>query len=365
MRRPLSGRDQHDIFEDVSDPGEADREEDLWFLPGPIEDEDDVPPGAAPFPMSSRTQIFDISEWRRAQGEVVGDLAGLTQLFGELDLRLHRGPEGLGQRLALREAADLSWWAGDRISIDRLGLWHALRIGSAGDSEQALSRAGWALRRLMAGPSPLQGLATFLERQVDEKLGAPTGLSELRPEAGAAAELSLLLSEADDLHPVVQSALLFHAWRMLGAPLTRDMEAAVLAARHAAQISRRPGRGALFLPLAQGGQGALRGGQKTTEKLAAWVRGATHANLAALLHLERLDAWEAAATEVISDRSGRTPAKLIRCVLSWPMVTTALAEKDTGASRAACQRNLDLLTSRGLIREVTGQGRYRLWSACV
>jgi DNA-binding IclR family transcriptional regulator len=40
-----------------------------------------------------------------------------------------------------------------------------------------------------------------------------------------------------------------------------------------------------------------------------------------------------------------------------------MAEKETGASRAATQRNLDRLTEAELIREVTGQGRYRLWTA--
>jgi DNA-binding IclR family transcriptional regulator len=45
------------------------------------------------------------------------------------------------------------------------------------------------------------------------------------------------------------------------------------------------------------------------------------------------------------------------------MVSAALAETATGASRAAVQRNLALLQQRGLIREVTGQGRYRLWTA--
>jgi hypothetical protein len=27
------------------------------------------------------------------------------------------------------------------------------------------------------------------------------------------------------------------------------------------------------------------------------------------------------------------------------------------------QRNLDLLQARGLVREVTGQGRFRIWAA--
>lgn len=36
---------------------------------------------------------------------------------------------------------------------------------------------------------------------------------------------------------------------------------------------------------------------------------------------------------------------------------------ETGASRAAVQRNLAWMEARGLIREVTGRGRFRMWRA--
>jgi Fic family protein len=41
--------------------------------------------------------------------------------------------------------------------------------------------------------------------------------------------------------------------------------------------------------------------------------------------------------------------------------TAPMAEALTGASRAAVQRNLAWLEARGLIREMTGQGRFRMW----
>jgi Fe2+ or Zn2+ uptake regulation protein len=47
------------------------------------------------------------------------------------------------------------------------------------------------------------------------------------------------------------------------------------------------------------------------------------------------------------------------------MVSAPLAEELSQASRAAVQRNLDLFARRGLIREVTGQGRYRIWTAAL
>jgi Fic family protein len=53
-----------------------------------------------------------------------------------------------------------------------------------------------------------------------------------------------------------------------------------------------------------------------------------------------------------------------RAVLAeWPVVSAPMAETLTGASRAAVQRNLAWMETRGLIREVTGQGRFRIWRA--
>lgn len=61
--------------------------------------------------------------------------------------------------------------------------------------------------------------------------------------------------------------------------------------------------------------------------------------------------------------SGRTPPALCAVLANWPLVSAPMAEALTGASRAAVQRNLAWMEARGLIREVTGQGRYRMWRA--
>jgi hypothetical protein len=46
---------------------------------------------------------------------------------------LRRGPDGWRHRLALIVAADLSWFAGDRIGPDRLALWISLRLSGVQD----------------------------------------------------------------------------------------------------------------------------------------------------------------------------------------------------------------------------------------
>ena len=59
----------------------------------------------------------------------------------------------------------------------------------------------------------------------------------------------------------------------------------------------------------------------------------------------------------------RTPARLIAALQKWPLVSAPMAEQLTGSSRAAVQRNLVWMEAQGLIREVTGQGRFRMWKA--
>jgi hypothetical protein len=44
-------------------------------------------------------------------------------------------------------------------------------------------------------------------------------------------------------------------------------------------------------------------------------------------------------------------------------VTSAPSAHWIGDLRAAVQRNLTWMQARGLIREVTGQGRFRMWRA--
>lgn len=335
-------------------------EPDLWFLPS---DTDPAQSAIQPRPAVDGGvdggTLFDARVWLAAQDRHSGALADLAVFFGALDERLRRGPEGWRHRLALLEVADLGWWTGERVPFDQLALWVGLRLGATGEDASAVIRAGWAVRRLAGGPRPsdggwLVGLTAFLGR-AGQGGGTPDSISDLAD----------TLSGTGALHPVTQAAILFHGWRMLGREdagrgEATDIEAAVLAACHGA----RAGQGAaLFLPLALTGPGALQATGTEEKRLGAWIAGATQATLAALLHLDRLSDWETRARAATVDLSGRTPPVLIAALAAWPMVSAPLAEAITKASRAAVQRNLDTLAARGLIREVTGQGRFRVWAA--
>ena len=99
-----------------------------------------------------------------------------------------------------------------------------------------------------------------------------------------------------------------------------------------------------------------------TERLARWLDGMNSAILSAMRVLDDTERWAARAKSDMAHLSGRTPVALRRIFSEWFLVSAPMAESVTGASRAAIQRNLAWMEESGLIREVTGQGRFRIWT---
>ena len=350
---------------------------DLWFMPGPPEEEPDfLPPG--PQPETKESEIVDA--WRAAEAGQAAQLAHVTARLGILDERLRRGPVGWRHRLALFEASELSWLTQDRIGLDRLSLYMALRVSTATDDAQALFRMGWTVRRLAGGPGPMGSspgvvdFEAFLDRRdrpgQGESLrdtGAPIRMQELEDREALenrAASWLAMMRQAADLHPVTRACIGFHLWHVAElSPIDDSLEAAVTAARVAvsdlASLLGRPG--AIFAPIAMGGGGGFRAIGDPSARLARWLRAMESAVFGALRRLEEIEAWNEAAAEVMAPLSGKTPPILREVFTSWPLVSTQMAEKITGAHRATVQRNIDWMEERGLIREVTGQGRYRMW----
>jgi len=333
-----------------TEEAEQTSEDELWFLPGPLEEEPDyLPPG----PRAEPRETAVLDDWRRAEEGNAAHLARVAGRVGALDDRVHRGPEGWRHRLALMEAADLSWFLGDRIGPDRLALWISMRLSGVQDDTAALARVGWAGRRLTGGPGPEADLFAFLDRRDPENLG-----HEIEPFADRAGGWLDLMAQVADLHPITRACMGFHLWSLAGLGQHDDrMEAAVTAAR----IAASEGKGVVFAPLAMGGAGGLRAGGPPTDRLVRWLDGMQTASLTAMRHLDDIEAWSARAETEMSTLSGRTPPALCAVLTEWPLVSAPMAEALTGASRAAIQRNLAWMEARGLIREMTGQGRYRMW----
>ncbi|MFM2391822.1 MAG: hypothetical protein RLZZ437_3377 [Pseudomonadota bacterium] len=323
--------------------------DDLWFLP-----DDDGTPNVAiaePFSLatSGHTGLLDAKEWRAAEAALAADLAALAFDCGRLSERVRAMGESPTQRLAFAEASSLSWWTGDRVSAEQLALWQSYRIGASDAEGGRLIRTAWAARRLAAagqGGDAAGVLQTALGEGADKQL---------------IAEVAQVLGDLPGLSAVTQGCALFHLWRSLDErpEHLRGLEAAVLGARMAA------GQGMAFLPLTLTGFSAVTASGTPKARLTGWITGAHRAVLAALMMLERLTDWRARAAAETTDLQGRTPAQLIAALAAHPMLGAAQAEAETGASRAAVQRNLDVLTTRGLAREVTGQGRFRVWAARV
>lgn len=328
--------------------------DDLWFLPGPVEDEpDDLPPE----PRREPGETSIVSDWIKAEAACAASLARMAGRLGALDDRLRRGPEGWRHRLALIEAADLSWFVGDRVGPDRLALWMSLRLSGVQDDTNALARLGWTVRRLTGGPGPEDDLSGFLDRR--DSVTITEGGETFADRASAWLEV---MRAARALHPITRACMGFHLWGIAGLGQSGDrMEAAVTAGR----IAASEGRGAVFAPLAMGGAGGLRAGGAPAERLVRWLDGMETACLTAMRQLDEIEAWSARAKAATAALSGKTPPNLCRALMEWPMLSAPMAEQLTGSSRAAVQRNLAWMEARGLILEVTGQGRFRMWRATI
>ena len=325
---------------------------DLWFLPGPIEEEpEDLPPG----PRAEPRETAVIDDWHKAEACHAARLARVASRLGALDDRLNRGPEGWQHRLAVIEAADLSWFVGDRIGSDRLALWISMRLSGVQNDTAALARVGWAVRRLTGGIEPEVDLSAFLDRRDPENLGI-----EAESFADRASGWLDLMAQSSVLHPITRACMGFHLWNLAGLGQQGDrMEAAVTAARIAASENK----GAGFAPLVMGGAGALRVGGAPALRLARWLDGMATACLTAMRHLDDVESWSARAEAAMTQLSGRTPPELRAVLTDWPLVSASMAEAITGSSRTAVQRNLIWMEAQGLIQETTGQGRFRMWRA--
>jgi hypothetical protein len=342
--------DESDALVVEAEEVEQTSENDLWFLPGPMEVEPDYLPRG---PRAEPHETAIIDDWRRAEANSAARLAHVAGRIGALDERLKRGPEGWRHRLALFEAADLSWFVGDRIGPDRLALWISMRLSGVQDDTEALARVGWAVRRLAGGPGPEVDLSAFLDRRDPENMA-----DEAEPFADRAESWLNLIAQAADLHPITRACMGFHLWSLAGLAQHGDrMEAAVTASR----IAASEGKGTVFAPLAMGGAGGMRAGGPPAERLARWLDGMETACLTAMRHLDDIEAWASRAGTEMTPLSGKTPPALRVVLTEWTLVSAPMAESLTGASRAAVQRNLAWMEARGLIREVTGQGRYRTW----
>lgn len=339
-RKPLPGHSETPLS-----PFDIEEEEEPWFA-----GRGDVLPAEAPpwmadlepetvAPLDPLAFSADERESARMLADAAAALARLDEAAGFL-------PEAL-PRLGIETAASLTWATGTRISEDRLALYDVSRITRAGDDAQSFVAAHWAYRRLMG-----QGALDFeTPEALLAFLGRHRGSTEaIAPDRPTGVEFDALAEEfarqvTVEFHPITRAAWALTVWRRLG--LGDPLEGAVVAARLGAE-----GRNITWLPLERAME---------TESLDAWYRTLIDTADTARRHLYRLRDWRDAAEEAIQDMSGRTPKRLIAALLGHPALSAEMAASLTGASKPGIRRNLAIFEKRGLVDEITGQGRFRFW----
>lgn len=357
-------KDNSDDYEDgVSPPSiyesEPTPEEDLWFLPGPPED---FAPGESPLIFAQKLTRVEAKDWSRAERENYRALVAAAEALARFGARLASLPSDVVERIALQTVAAILRGEGVWVKPEEIALFRALRIGSHEETRD-LERASWAVRRLigMRQGQPLDdGLRPFLGRQkVANMQELPNDDRALGEELDhASQDWEDQMQAVGTLHHLTRAAASLFLWRRL--QITAPDEA--LEPMVAAALIGGGGQ-APFLPVPEGAAPLHMRARTPEEALSTFYRTVEQGALAALLEVERLLTWREKARELTTDLSGRTPPSLVETALRFPVFSAELAARLANCAPMSARRNLKLFEDRGLLREVTGQKRYRFWSA--
>lgn len=305
------------------------------------------------------------ADWLAAQSALTVDLAGAALAVGRLEARLglmdDKARAGATRRLALIEIEEMLRAQGTPLSREEIGL--DAMAARAGTDLAAMAQARWALRRL-EGQSDPASLRDFLalHRSPDQD-DAPW--SE-RPMGAAfdtaAAEFLEAMAALSGLHPLACAPAARMLWRLAGlSPDGAAIEGAVWAARAMARATP----GLAFLPLGRHGRAIWADGGPPAQRLSRHLGAVTRGAEDAARMLDRIADWARAAQEATAAIKGRNPARIIAALAAHPVLHTAQVEDLAGISRDTAERLLTRMRSMGLVREITGARRFRLWAAGV
>ncbi len=305
--------------------------------------------------------------------EVLLALVGAAEAQARLETRLAHDPattNGAG-RLALSEAADAMWLAGDAGARDRLALYAHGRQAAV-DSRDLL--ADWALRRLQGQGDPaamtIAGLRSFLgltrprsgdaEEWVSDQVDLfprPVG-QELDEALGQWLDVA---GRLDGRHRLIRAAVLHRAWRWLGLSGPEDpVTPMIVCTRVGGAGGGAPG----FAPLAGAARRLRTFAVSGTEarRLAATLTAFEEAATEASLTCERLSIWRERAAKAAGTRARRA---VIEATAGAPVVSTKAIARRAGLTGQAVNGAARALSGQGIIQEVTGQSRFRLWKAAI
>lgn len=315
--------------------------------------------------------------------------AGLA--VGQLEAMLAgmaRGPRrGALRRLALIEVEAMLWAQGMPLRREEIG--RDLLDARAGSDLEAMRQARWAMRRL-DGQGALADLRGFLGLHRVEDAGwsrvgdaagsrgedapgsrggeacAPSGGDILgaRPVGeefdAAAAGFLAALERFGPLHDFALAPVARMLWRLSDlSPADLLIEAAIWSGRRMAA----PCEALRFLPLGRHGRAVWGSGGPPAAQMEMHLRAVHDGAVEARLHLAGITDWAAQATRAMAPIRSGNPAKVIAVLAAQPLVSAAMVEEAAGISRMTADRLLARMQEMGLIREVTGSRRFRLWMA--
>lgn len=309
----------------------------------------------------------DPADWLRAQAGLAVPLAEAAAEVGRLDATLAAmapdAADGARLRLALAEAEAMLWAGGLVLPREEIGR-DALDARAASDP-QAMRLARWALRRL-DGQGALGDLPGFLGLHraggPDAEAGQGAGQGGLRgPDFWqGAADYLARVAAADGLHPLARGPLAMLLWRRAGlSPPERVIEPAV----HAARLMARGCEGLRFVPLGTGGRRVWTLGGPVEARLAAHLEALRRGARAAREELARVAEWAVRARAATAGVRGPNPGRVIAVLAARPLASAEDVARAAGISRMTAERMLNRMTDLGMIREITGASRFRLWCA--
>lgn len=320
-------------------------------------------PALPPLPRAERGVLLEVGDWCAAEGCEAAALARAAMALGRLDGALAVTPEGQRAgaltRLAMAETEVLLWAVGTPLAPEDLG--RDLMDVPAHVEPETLRLARWAVRRLQ-GRGRLDELRDFLGLQRVEQGAGGSGL--LRPAGAefdaAAREFEGRMAEVAKAHPLTQAAYGLALWRLSDlSPEGQEIEAACWAGRWMAADCVA----LAFAPLGHHGRPVWSAGGPPVERLGRWYRAVEQGAEAARQQFARLSGWSARAEVAVARIKGDNPARIIAALTAAPVLTTAMVEQAAGISRDTAERLLARMAAMGLVREITGAKRFRLWAA--
>lgn len=321
---------------------------------------------ATPLPRADRRSLIDPAAWQAAEATFATLLADAAMAVGRLDAMLtgldDNGRHGVIRRLALIEVEAMLWAQGTPLRREEIG--RDLMEARADADLQAMRLARWALRRL-EGQGALDDPRSFLGLHRTDNLALAEALA-LRPSGddfdAAADEFQQGMASLAVLHPLSRGPVARMLWRLSDLSPSDDLvEAAIWNARAMAARCEA----LLFVPLGRHGRMVWNDGGDPASRMERHLRAVTDGATEARAHLLRVAEWAAEAHRRTASIKGNNATRIIAALAAQPLMSTAMVEQSADISRDTAERLLARMLTMGLVRELTGSRRFRLWTAMV